>query len=223
MTFKGAAVCSYHGVMRTEGLGIEGPWPVFIEAYANAAATGLIAYLRLLQHTCRIDIVGEHPLRLGRPVIITYWHEFVIAGFVMVLEAERPLACLCHPAWHLSPWVELGRRHQWHVVLGSTGHRGRAASEEVISLLRQGWSTCIFPDGPAGPPRVAHHGVVHMAQRSGAPIVPVRFECDLAVRLPSWDHMRAPIPGSTIRAIVGAPIEVHDVDEALRTLEGALG
>ena len=51
-------------------------------------------------------------------------------------------------------------------------------------------------------------GVVLLAQRAGAPILPVYLSARPEIRMPSWDRMRLPLPFSRIRIRFDEPIEV---------------
>ena len=110
------------------------------------------------------------------------------------------------------------------VVLGSTGHGGRAAAEQLVRELRDGRSTGIAPDGPGGPARVPKRGVFHIAAQTGLPIVPLRFTLSRAWHLPTWDRKRLPQPFSTIHVRFGEPIYVDErnFDAAIRATAQAL-
>ncbi|MGH8236857.1 MAG: hypothetical protein ACREXP_07510 [Steroidobacteraceae bacterium] len=62
------------------------------------------------------------------------------------------------------------------------------------------------------------YGVGHIAVQSGAPIVPLRFTLSRALKLPTWDRERLPLPFSTITVRFGAPIFVDEsnFDDAIR-------
>jgi lysophospholipid acyltransferase (LPLAT)-like uncharacterized protein len=59
------------------------------------------------------------------------------------------------------------------LLLGSSGEEGRRAANDLARLVQKGWSTTISPDGPYGPPRLLKKGVLHVALKSGVPIVPL--------------------------------------------------
>jgi lysophospholipid acyltransferase (LPLAT)-like uncharacterized protein len=187
------------------------PRALALRAYAAVAATGIDALLGATRATCSITV--DRPELLARgPHVYAYWHSMAMTAFLVMFELPGPFTALCHPAWYLRQWEILARRHRWRIVMGSTGHAGRAASERIIDDVRDGCSTIVCPDGPAGPPRVAKRGVFHIAARSGAPIVPLVFELDRPVTLPTWDRMQLPLPGSRVVVRVGEPIAVRPDD-----------
>jgi lysophospholipid acyltransferase (LPLAT)-like uncharacterized protein len=138
---------------------------------------------------------------------------------------ERPHAWMQHPLWYMKPiHVFLRLIGVKKLVLGSTGHDGRQAADELAEHLRAGYSTVLLPDGPAGPPRVLRRGILHLAVVSKVPIVPLRVTASRAISLGTWDHKQWPLPFSRLRIQVGGPIAVtedsftqaeHDLCQAL--------
>ncbi len=106
------------------------------------------------------------------------------------------------------------------VLLGSGGEEGRKAANELVELLRRGWSTVISPDGPYGPQRVLKKGVLHIALQSGVPILPVRFIVPRTFALPSWDRKLLPLPFSIVTVVFEEPITVREsnFEEAAKLL-----
>jgi hypothetical protein len=99
-------------------------------------------------------------------------------------------------------------------IRGSTTRGGARALIGMIRLLRAGEDVGITPDGPKGPRLVVQQGCVIVASRSGAPIVPLAFECSSVKRLRSWDRFMIPRPFSRVIALAGEPIVVPpDLDE----------
>jgi lysophospholipid acyltransferase (LPLAT)-like uncharacterized protein len=107
------------------------------------------------------------------------------------------------------------------VLLGSRGEEGRTAANDLVDLLRKGWSTVISPDGPHGPQGVLKKGVLHIALQSGVPILPVRFIAPRTFVLPSWDKKLLPLPLSKIMVVFGEPITVNEsnFEEVVKLLE----
>lgn len=95
--------------------------------------------------------------------------------------------------------------HHWgfHVVRGSSSRGGDTALRELIRLVRGGRSIAITCDGPRGPRRQLKHGVLQIAQLTGAPLVPVGSAASRAWRLRSWDRFVVPRPFSRICVAYG--------------------
>ncbi len=196
-----------------------------LRAYGYVGANAIYGALRLLSRTCDVVIDNGEALSAHASYVLCYWHADAVSGFVFIFTRREPFAALCHPAWQLEPWKVLGEMLRWRVALGSSGHGGKDAAQKVIDWLREGHSTFVCPDGPAGPPRALKRGVLHMAAAARAPIIPLVFEPRAALTLPRWDRMRVPLPFSTLRVRCGEPIWVEEdtLEEAARRLAAALG
>ena len=203
------------------------PLRPLVAGYARGGAALLHGYLRLLFRTCRIEIERGEVLASLPNYILCYWHTWAVPGFAVIarIQGERRFASLCHPAWHLLIWEDLGKKLGWRVVMGSSGHGGALAAHRITRWLEQGYSTFICPDGPRGPLHRPKRGALHMALAARVPIVPLRIECDRALRLPRWDRFCIPLPGATIRVSCEPAIRVTEetFEAAERALIEALG
>ena len=81
---------------------------------------------------------------------------------------------------------------------GSSSRRGAEALIKLIRRLREGDDICIIPDGPRGPRYSFAPGSVHLAMKSGVPILPLHYEFSSAWRLKSWDAFIIPKPFSRV-------------------------
>lgn len=201
------------------------PWPLLPLFHLYGYGAGALALLVFAVCRSLVRVEWDDIERATGPGrILCTWHENVVAYFVV----RPPLvnqAWINHPFWYMRPvhvvmrWSGVRR-----IVLGSTGSGGRAAVDSLVDELRAGASTAMFPDGPHGPQRQLKKGVLHLAARSGLPVVPLRFEMTREVRLPGWDNKRLPLPFSTVRVRCGVPIPVDaaDLEGAARALEAAL-
>jgi len=73
-------------------------------------------------------------------------------------------------------------------VRGSSSRGGAAALRGLLTQLRRGRSVAITPDGPRGPRHEVQDGVVAVAARGGAPVIPLGVHLVHAWRLDSWDR-----------------------------------
>jgi lysophospholipid acyltransferase (LPLAT)-like uncharacterized protein len=56
--------------------------------------------------------------------------------------------------------------------------------------------------------------VVFLAQKTGAPVVPINMEYSSCWRLNSWDRFFVPRPFAKLRAIFGSPLQVQPTADA---------
>ncbi|MFN3822022.1 MAG: lysophospholipid acyltransferase family protein, partial [bacterium] len=83
------------------------------------------------------------------------------------------------------------------------------------SDLRAGRIVAIFPDGPTGPRHQLKEGVIQLAKRSGAPILPISYSARPAKIFNSWDQFMVMLPFSRGVLIIGEPITIpHKVRTA---------
>jgi hypothetical protein len=87
--------------------------------------------------------------------------------------------------------------------------------------LREGRDVVVVPDGPRGPREMVKPGVVALARRSGAPIVPIAVGASAEWRLGSWDEFRIPKPFARCLVRFGEPVQIpgdtaEGADEAAR-------
>lgn len=103
----------------------------------------------------------------------------------------------------------------FRTIRGSTGRGGVQALRESIAVLSEGGTMAFTPDGPRGPSHVVQAGIIAMARRSGAALVPVGVSADRRWLAPTWDRYMVPKPFARCLMLFGEPIYVpEDADEA---------
>lgn len=203
-----------------------------LAAYGYTLAAACYAWCLVQRVTLKIEIRGAEHVETQRGYIFCHWHGAIplmlqcsVPRMPGVLRG-RPHAWMQHPLWYMKTvhvFIRLiGVRR---IVLGSTGHDGRKAADELAALLRAGYSTFVFPDGPAGPRQTLHRGVLHLSAQTGVPIVPIRLDASRAISARTWDRKQVPLPFSTIRMSIGRAIVVEPgrLEQAAQRLLMALG
>jgi lysophospholipid acyltransferase (LPLAT)-like uncharacterized protein len=79
---------------------------------------------------------------------------------------------------------------------------------EVVRLLKKNYVVGHVVDGPRGPAGELKPGLVLIAQRSGAAIVPIYATAAHRWQTPSWDRMQIAYPFSRVLVRYGPPVEV---------------
>lgn len=203
------------------------PWhlkPVF-HAYGYGAGAALQSVVIAIRHACRIERTLQSDF--SAPRIECIWHEHLPAYIATCLPSrERRYAWMNHPMWYMRPvHVMLALNGVTELALGSTGHGGQAALERLVGYLKDGYSTGLAVDGPAGPLHELKRGALELGLASGVPVVGIRFEYEREVRIGGWDRKHFPLPFSRVRVIEGTPLSVtRDNYDACRiALRAALG
>jgi len=103
-------------------------------------------------------------------------------------------------------------RFGFDVVRGSTSRLGASALLQLSQVLEGGGDVVITPDGPRGPAYELGPGLVFLAQKTGAPILPINLEYSSCWRFNNWDRFILPRPFSLVRVTFAEPHCVADTN-----------
>ncbi len=181
------------------------------------------AFTKLVGFTLRMAVHGRERLD-GLPPgrIYCCWHgRSFLPGFQMRGKGLWAIFSLSNDGEMQS---RIYKRLGYRVIRGSSGRGGARAAIEAIRVLRHGDCMAITPDGPRGPSHVAQMGVVLMAKKSGAPMVPIGSAASPAWRVSSWDRFLVPWPFARAAVAFGEPVLVPEdaSDEQLEAARSAL-
>ncbi len=93
-------------------------------------------------------------------------------------------------------------------IRGSSTRGGLSALRGMVRFFREGGNLAITPDGPQGPRHIVQIGVIELARRTGAPILPVTYAATRRKIFSSWDGFHLPYPFSKVAYLWGEPIFV---------------
>ena len=99
-------------------------------------------------------------------------------------------------------------RFGFDVVRGSTSKMGSTALLQLSQVLANEGDVVITPDGPRGPAYELGPGPVFLAQKTGAPVLPINLEYSSCWRFNSWDRFILPRPFSQVRVTFADPHHV---------------
>ncbi len=157
---------------------------------------------------CRITVKyryrWERVIRSNRGVIVVLWHgKMLIPIYVHRYLGITAMVSEHHDGEMIAQTVH---RLGYKTVRGSSTRGGTRAFRQMLSLLKKGKICTILPDGPKGPRKQLKMGVVALAQRSGAYIIPLTFSADKKISLSSWDRFTLFRPLSRVCLLYGKPI-----------------
>jgi lysophospholipid acyltransferase (LPLAT)-like uncharacterized protein len=195
--------------------------PLLIKAVGASGAW----LVRRLVGTTRFHFRYTDPLvnpeiarRLGQRYIYAFFHE------VMLFPAH----CWPWPEMHIlisdhrdgELITQVVKRLGFSVIRGSTTRGGARALREMTLRVDQG-NLCFTPDGPRGPRRHVHQGMIYAASRLGLPIVGAGMAFQRPWRAKSWDRFAVPRPFRHAACVVPAAVHVpldadRDVLESCR-------
>lgn len=193
--------------------------------YSYFFAVVLLIYALIVHFTSKIEVVGQEQIGDRQNFIFCHWHKYIPLYGAVFLRNRRH-AWMQHPLWYMKP-IHLFLRFTGvkKIILGSTGHSGRQAADELVGYLKNGYSTVLLPDGPDGPPLKAKKGILHISQQSQVPIVPIQFRVSKYFETNDWDQKKWPIPFSKIKVQFGNSVNVSEtpLDQAYAEITDALG
>ena len=180
-------------------------------------ARWLIAFgfhlLQLWARTLRYEIEDRAGI-VGKPVDENYigalWHNRLLL-FPFVLRRffpDRHGAALISASRDGELLADAVQRFGFDVVRGSSSRLGASAILQLTDVLASGHDVVITPDGPRGPSYELGPGIILLAQKSGAAVVPVNMEYSSCWRVKSWDRFIVPRPFAKVRVIIGQPQRV---------------
>ena len=105
----------------------------------------------------------------------------------------------------------------FRIVRGSSGRGGARALLELLRLVRREPAVrmCVAVDGSRGPCHRVQPGVMTLAMRSGAWILPGASEARPALVFRSWDGFSLPLPWARVRITFAQPYRLPpDLDDA---------
>ena len=170
--------------------------------------------LQVLARTLRYQI-DDRANVLGKSVkgnyIAALWHNrLLLISFVLkMFFPQRPGAGLISASRDGDLIADVTRRFGFDVVRGSSSRMGASALLELSEVLATGRDVLITPDGPRGPAYELGPGIIFLAQKTGAPVVPVNMEYSSCWRVKSWDRFIIPKPFSKVRVTIGPPQQIR--------------
>jgi lysophospholipid acyltransferase (LPLAT)-like uncharacterized protein len=175
------------------------------------------------------NVVLKNLKKDNKNYIFAIWHQNLFAGIlaqtghqhiVIVSKSKdaEPVAFTCS---HLGHLVVRGSSKK-----GLVDKNGAAAKDEMIECLKKGHPGAVTVDGPKGPAFKIKPGIIDMAKKSKALLVPYVVTPKSYWQFKSWDSFRLPKPFSKILISYGEPFAVNETnasyDEDQSKLEAAM-
>jgi Kdo2-lipid IVA 3' secondary acyltransferase len=170
--------------------------------------------LKMLARTLRYEVDDRAGI-VGKPArehfIGALWHNRLLI-FPLVLRRffpDRHGAALISASRDGDLLSDAIHRFKYDVVRGSSSKLGASALLQLGEELTAGRDVVITPDGPRGPAYELGPGIVFLAQKTGAQVLPVNMEYSSCWRVKSWDRFIIPKPFCKVRVIIGQPLRMR--------------
>lgn len=179
----------------------------------------ILAVYRLWCRTLRITESGRDRVRdlesAGEIMLFPIWHDELFP--LMYIRGSLHLISITSQSADGEYLARLQEGLGIRTVRGSSSKGGlKALLKASILMRRERYHCCITVDGPRGPRHAAKPGVMILAFRSSARIVPIRVFMKHRKCFGSWDRFQLPWPFSRVHATWGEPyaLEATDLSEA---------
>jgi lysophospholipid acyltransferase (LPLAT)-like uncharacterized protein len=172
-------------------------------------------YIRLVAFTSTIKVIGSEKetrfLKENIPFIYAFWHNRQF--FLTYFRRNVPVHMLVSQSQDGEYISRTMQRFGIKPVRGSSTRGAVGALIQMIRLIREGKILGITPDGPRGPAREVQPGIIHLAKKTGCPIIPVSYDAFRKKVFSSWDEFLLPYPFNRIVFSVGEPLYLDKEEE----------
>ena len=184
-------------------------------------------FVRAIGFTLRIHIRDDADFfsrKHTKPYVVSFWHNrlfFLPELFKRHYGHRKGVVALISQSRDGKMISDMVRRLGLGVVNGSSSRGGAAAALELFNSIRSGMDAAITPDGPRGPRYHLDGGLIFLAQKTRAPILPLYVEYSRCIRFKSWDGFMLPLPFARADVTLGPlqriePTETPEEFEAER-------
>ncbi|MBC7713531.1 MAG: lysophospholipid acyltransferase family protein [Rhizobacter sp.] len=157
------------------------------------------------------NVVLQNLKKNKQNYIFAIWHQNLFSGIlaqtglqhIVIVSKSNDAEPVAYTCEHLGHLVVRGSSKR-----GNVEKNGKEAKEEMIECLREGHPGAVTVDGPKGPVFKVKPGIIDMAKKSQALLVPYVVCPKSFWQFKSWDSFRLPKPFSKILVSYGEPIAV---------------
>jgi lysophospholipid acyltransferase (LPLAT)-like uncharacterized protein len=144
------------------------------------------------------------------PFLFAVWHNrlLLLPSIFRRFLPSRHAAALISASRDGDLLAAFVERYGYGTIRGSTSRKGASALLRLAEVFAAGTNIVITPDGPRGPVYQLGQGVIFLAQKCDAAVVPGSIEFSASWRFKSWDRFFIPRPFSTVRIIFGTPLRI---------------
>lgn len=141
------------------------------------------------------------------PAVFACWHSDLPAAAAFF--RDRPACALVSQSRDGQALVSLLSGRELTFTRGSSSRGGLRGARSCLRILLGGRSVATTWDGPLGPAGVPKAGPAWLANRSGRPLVALRFSYGAHLRLGDWSRLVVPFPFTRIRVESTPPAEIQ--------------
>jgi len=198
----------------------------------NTLSFFIYLFVRAMHLTYRYRFLSESTKNMNELIhqkqnyIFSIYHQNLFPG--ILAQSGHPHVVIVSKSKDAEP-VAFTCSRFGHIVCrgsskkGNVDKNGSVAKEEMILSLKKGFPGAVTVDGPRGPAEKVKPGIIDMAKKSNAVIIPYIVLPRHYWEFKSWDKFRLPKPFSLIFISYGRPMNVsndcENFDEKILELE----
>ena len=168
------------------------------------------AALKFIYGTNRKTVKGRNNyiklIKKNKSVIFSVWHGHLLS--IVHDLRHMKIHALAGTQKDADLISQVATKWGWNMIRGSSKEKGSNAYKSLLRLLNKPTHSLLFitPDGPSGPPKIPKRGVIRLAQKSKAAIIPIHVQYSKSWGFKNWDIFFLAKPFGKISINYGEPI-----------------
>lgn len=136
-------------------------------------------------------------------VTVTWHNRLLYFPAVFPKTTRQHTVAVVSPSRDGQYIVDLISHFQLKSLRGSSSKKGAKAQRAAFNAIAEGYNVSFTPDGPRGPKYKMSKGPIHLASKTGHPIMPISINASRYWELKSWDNFQIAKPFSQITLAIG--------------------
>jgi len=179
--------------------------------YTKSFGTFIYYFINFYCLTLRFKVHNEKKwqqlLKQGKTIILCSWHQQFFSAIPYGRNYSKYNGALMISKSKDGDLIaRVANKTGWHTARGSSSRSGKEAMNEMIDHLNKFKFGLHIVDGPTGPIGKVKSGVIRMANKANAIIVPMYTYSENAWFFNSWDKFMLPKPFAKVNLVFGKEI-----------------
>jgi lysophospholipid acyltransferase (LPLAT)-like uncharacterized protein len=141
-------------------------------------------------------------------VTVTWHNRLLYFPVIFPKKTRKKTMAVVSPSRDGQYIVDLISHFGLKSLRGSSSQKGARAQRAAFKALDDGYNVSFTPDGPRGPKYKMSRGPIHLASKTGSPILPLSINASRYWSLGSWDGFQIAKPFAKLTLIIGDVIEI---------------
>jgi len=176
--------------------------------------------ITIYSHCLRLTVTGlqevEKIKKTGKPIIFAVLHgrQFMVYRCF----SHKKIGAMSSTSRDGRLQADILKKFGFQIAWGSSGKSPVRALIGLIKIMNAGYDGIMAVDGPKGPIYEVKPGILFLAKKLDAVIIPYIFSAEKAIIMKAWDKYMLPKPFTKVLVEYGEPFEPSK-DTSKGTLE----